>query len=295
MSTDTLDTLEATEISPHIGSRVDLPKEALLSGEYAAELKNLLEQRGVLVFPQIHFSDEEQAAFTRTIGKFLPELEGQAIYKVTLDSAVNQRSEYLKGSLYWHIDGTMNKVPIGAAVLSSKVLPTWGGNTEFCNTYAAWEALPEDEKARLEGLRVMHAAWTTLFYYEPEPSYAKLQEMMALGEVNLPLVWKHRSGRNSLVLGATAHHVLDMDPSESTRLLVRLREWATQPKFVYSHAWSAGDAVMWDNTGTMHRAMPYDPDCGRLLHRTKTEGDEPIAQASPPCRASGPDRRPEIF
>jgi alpha-ketoglutarate-dependent taurine dioxygenase len=100
---------------------------------------------------------------------------------------------------------------------------------------------------------------------------------MNLGEVELPLVWKHGSGRKSLVLGCTAHHVLGMDPTQSTRLLVRLREWATQPQFVYSHEWSVGDAVMWDNTGTMHRAMPYDPDCGRLLHRTKTAGEEPIA------------------
>lgn len=277
MSLDTMARVEHTELSPLIGSRIHLDKAALLSGEFAAELRDLLEERGVLVFPQIHFSDEEQAAFTRTMGKFLPELEGQEVYKISLDDSVNARSEYLKGSLYWHIDGTMNKVPIGAAVLSSKVLPTWGGNTEFCNTYAAWNALPEDDKALIADLRAMHAAWTTLLYYEPETSYAKLDRMIGLGETELPLVWRHRSGRNSLVLGATAHHVLGMDPTASTRLLVRLREWATQPRFVYSHAWSEGDAVMWDNTGTMHRAMPYDPDCGRLLHRTKTEGEEPIA------------------
>ncbi len=277
MGTDVAEQVAAVDISPLIGSRVELNKRDLLSGEYAPQLRELLERRGVLVFPQIHFSDEEQAAFTRTMGKFLPELEGQEVYKITLDQSVNARSEYLKGSLYWHIDGTMNKVPIGAAVLSSKVLPTWGGNTEFCNTYAAWDELPEEDEALVEDLRVMHAAWTTLLYYEPETSYAKLDQMIKLGETELPLVWRHRSGRKSLVLGATAHHVLDMNPTESTRLLVRLREWATQPRFVYSHEWSEGDAVMWDNTGTMHRAMPYDPDCGRLLHRTKTEGEEPIA------------------
>jgi alpha-ketoglutarate-dependent taurine dioxygenase len=277
MTTATLERLEATDISPLIGSKVQLSKKDLLSGDYATDLRELLERRGVLVFPQIDFTDEEQAVFTKTIGKFLPEMQGQEIYKVSLDTSVNSKSDYLKGSLYWHIDGTMNKVPIGAAILSSKVLPTWGGNTEFCNTYAAWDLLPDDDKKRLEGLRVMHSAWTSLFYYEPEPSYAKLQEMIALGEVELPLVWKHRSGRKSLVLGCTAHHVAGMNPTESTKLLVRLREWATQSRFVYSHTWKVGDAVMWDNTGTMHRAMPYDPNCGRLLHRTKTAGEEPIA------------------
>jgi alpha-ketoglutarate-dependent taurine dioxygenase len=277
MTPATLERLEATDISPLIGSKVQLNKKDLLSGDYAADVRELLERRGVLVFPQINFTDEEQAVFTKTIGKFLPEMQGQEIYKVSLDTSVNSKSDYLKGSLYWHIDGTMNKVPIGAAILSSKVLPTWGGNTEFCNTYAAWDLLSDDDKKRLEGLRVMHSAWTSLFYYEPEPSYAKLQEMIALGEVELPLVWKHRSGRKSLVLGCTAHHVAGMSPTESTMLLVRLREWATQPRFVYSHTWKVGDAVMWDNTGTMHRAMPYDPNCGRLLHRTKTAGEEPIA------------------
>ncbi len=248
----------------------------MLSGEYAAELRELLERRGVLVFPKIDFTDAEQVAFTKTMGKFLPEMEGQEVYNITLDKSLNQKSEYLKGSLYWHADGTMNKAPIGVAVLTSKVLPTWGGNTEFCNTYAAYDMLPEEDKKLIAGLKAMHSAWTSLFYYEPEPSYAKLSEMMRIGEVELPLVWKHRSGRNSLVLGCTAHHVIGMDPTESTKLLVRLRDWATQPQFVYSHEWSVGDAVMWDNTGTMHRAMPYDPDCGRLLHRTKTEGEEPI-------------------
>lgn len=266
----------ASDISPLIGSRVHLRKDQLLSGEYADYLRDLLEQRGVLVFPKIDFSDEEQTLFTKTIGRFLPELEGQNVYNITLDTKLNPKSEYLKGSLYWHIDGTMNKNPIGAAVLSSKVLPTWGGNTEFCNTYAAWDLLPEEEKAQLEGLRVMHSAWTSLFYYEPEPSYAKLEEMMKLGEVELPLVWKHRSGRKSLLLGCTANHIVGMSPSESTKLLVRLRDWATQPHLVYSHEWHVGDAVMWDNSGTMHRAMPYDPDCGRLLHRTKTAGEDPI-------------------
>lgn len=271
-----LEKLEATDISPLIGSKVHLSKEALLSGEHAVELRDLLEQRGVLVLPQINFSDDEQVAFTRTLGEFVPEMEGQKTYNISLDTKMNPNSEYLKGSLYWHIDGTMNKVPPGYAILSSKVLPTWGGNTEFCNTYAAWDMLPDEEKDELRGLRVMHSAWTSLMYYEPEPSIAKLEAMMALGEVDLPLVWKHSSGRESLVLGCTANNVIGKSATESARLLNRLRDWATQPQFVYSHEWSVGDAVIWDNSGTMHRARPYDPDCGRLLKRTKTAGEEPI-------------------
>jgi len=262
------------EISPFIGSRVHLQKKDLLSGEYGEILRDLLEQRGVLVFPKIDFTDEEQVAFTKTIGEFMPELAGQTVYNISLDKEKNPNRDYLKGSLFWHIDGTMNKKPIGAAVLSSKVLPTWGGNTEFCNTYAAYEALPRERKQQLEGLRVVHSLFISQFFHTPEPTQSQLDNWKSMGQAELPLVWKHRSGRKSLILGNTAHYVVGMDPMESHVLLHSLRDWATQPQFVYSHEGSLGDAVMWDNTGTMHRAMPYDPDCGRLLHRTKTAGEE---------------------
>ncbi len=275
MSTATVAKQEVfEEISPLIGSRVHLQKRDLLSGEYGAVLQDLLEQRGVLVFPKIDFTDEEQVIFTKTIGEFMPELAGQTVYNISLDKEKNPNRDYLKGSLFWHIDGTMNKRPIGAAVLSSKVLPTWGGNTEFCNTYAAYEALDDERKQQLEGLRVVHSLFISQFFHTPEPTRAQLDNWKAMGQAELPLVWKHRSGRKSLILGNTAHYVVGMDPLESQVLLHSLRDWATQPQFVYSHEWSLGDAVMWDNTGTMHRAMPYDPDCGRLLHRTKTAGEE---------------------
>lgn len=269
--------LAAEDIKPLIGSRVHLSKKDLLSGEYGQELKELLEMRGVLVLPQINFTDEEQVEFTKTIGEFMPEITGQTVYNISLDKEKNPNRDYLKGSLFWHIDGTMNKKPIGAAVLSSKVLPTWGGNTEFCNTYASYEALTDERKAEIEDLRVVHSMWVSQLYHTPEPTLAQLEQWMAMGEIELPLVWTHRSGRKSLVLGNTAQTVIGKDMKESAKILHGLREWATQPQFVYSHEWSVGDTVIWDNTGTMHRAMPYDPDCGRLLHRTKTAGEEPIA------------------
>ncbi|HET8934019.1 MAG TPA: TauD/TfdA family dioxygenase [Polyangiales bacterium] len=265
-------------IKPNIGSRVLNSKQELLSGAVATQIRDLLQERGVLVFPEIHFSDEEQIAFTKTLGTFQPERMSGDVFKVTLDTKENPHSaEYLKGSLYWHLDGTMNDVPILASLLSSKKLPSWGGNTGFCNTYAAWEQLPAAQKAELEGLRVMHSAWASLFYYEPEPSLAKLKGMQSIGERELPLVWKHRSGRKSLVLGCTAHHVVGVDAMKSSQILVGLREWATSEQFSYSHEWKVGDLVMWDNTGTMHRAEAYDAASGRLLHRTKLEGEEPFA------------------
>jgi alpha-ketoglutarate-dependent taurine dioxygenase len=265
-------------IKPLIGTRVLNDKQDLLSGKFGSEIRELLQQRGVLVFPEIHFTDEEQVAFTNTLGKLEPERNSGTVFKVTLDTKENPHSaEYLKGSLYWHLDGTMNDVPILASLLSSKKLPSSGGNTGFCSTYAAYEELPAERKAELEGLRVMHSVWATVFYYDPEPSLAKLQGMQAIGERELPLVWKHRSGRKSLIIGCTAHRVIDMNPPKSAELLVGLREWATSEQFSYSHKWSVGDLVMWDNTGTLHRAEPYDLKSGRLLHRTKLAGEEPFA------------------
>jgi len=271
-------TLPTREIHPRIGTEIHADKADLLSGDHAGVIRELLEQRGVLVFPKIGFTDDEQVAFTETLGTLATERKGEKLYNVTLDSKVNKQADYLKGSLYWHLDGTMNEVPILASLLSSKVLPSnGGGDTEFCNTYAAYDDLPDDDKQAYEDVRVVHSTWTTLMYYEPEPDLATLQAMMAIGERELPLVWRHRSGRKSLVLGCTAGHVVGADRAASTELLVRLREWATQPQFVYRHRWSVGDLVMWDNTGTMHRARPYDPDSGRLLNRTKLAGEESFA------------------
>lgn len=272
-------TLRTEAIKPKIGSRVLNSKEELLSGKLSVGIRDLMEQRGVLVFPQISFSDEEQIAFTKTLGKFAPERAGgdEVISKITLDpNESGESAEYLKGSLYWHIDGTRNDVPILASLLScKKPSPKGTGNTGFANCYAAFDALSDEDKTKYDGLQVLHAPWATVFYHEPEPSLAKLQGYIRIGENELPLVWTHESGRKSLVLGNTAQSVVGKSPSESALILHGLRDWATSEAFTYSHEWEAGDMVIWDNTGTLHRAEWYDPDCGRMMHRTKLEGEEP--------------------
>jgi len=270
--------IEAENIKPKIGSLILNSREDLLSGELADDIRELLEQRGVLVFPGISFSEDEQIAFTRTLGTFAPEGEGnEGVTKITLDVKENPSSaEYLKGSLYWHIDGTRNDVPILASLLSCKVpSPKGTGNTGFSNTYAAYDDLPEETKAEIDELHVMHGPWASLFYYDPEPGLAKLKGYQSIGEAELPLVWEHKSGRKSLILGCTAHRVLGVDALKSAELIHGLREWATGEEFTYSHEWSPGDLVIWDNTGTMHRAEAYDPACGRMMLRTKLEGEEP--------------------
>ncbi|MGU3389787.1 TauD/TfdA dioxygenase family protein [Sphingomonas sp. M1A8_2b] len=268
--------LRSERVKDAIGSRVLNDKSELLGGDLAGDIRAMLEARGVLVFPEIHFTEAEQIAFTQTLGRLAAEgSDGRMTAKISLDASENPAAAaFLKGSLYWHIDGTNSDVPIFASLLSCVVPAPSGGNTGFCSTYAAYDALSAADKAAYDGLRVVHAPWASLFYYQPEPSLAMLTTMQALGERELPLVWTHGSGRKSLILGCTARNVVGHDDAASVSLLVRLREWATRAAFSYSHVWQTGDLVMWDNTGTMHRAEAYDPACGRLMLRTKLEGDE---------------------
>lgn len=265
-------------IKEKIGARVLNAKEELLSGALSAEINDLLEQRGVLVFKQLHLTEEEQVLFTNQLGGNATEIgvDGGAIFSISLDKGEHHKSviEYLKGSLFWHIDGTMNPVPVRGSILTSKVLPTWGGNTEFANCYAAYDDLPQDVKDRIDNLRVVHAMWVSQLYHCPEPTMEQLLDWQSKGTQELPLVWQHKTGRKSLVLGNTARNVVGQDFEESARTLHGLREHATSDPYHYAHEWEVGDSVMWDNTGTLHRAMPYDPDCGRLLKRTILLGEE---------------------
>jgi alpha-ketoglutarate-dependent taurine dioxygenase len=274
------------DLTPLIGSAVSADKEILLGGKYAEQIRDLLERRGVLVFSQVGLTDEEQCAFTQTLGdqaydyNGLPQQGGilHPIFKVTLDKTVNPlAAEGLKTSFFWHLDGSTHEIPILASLLSPVKLSATGGQTEFCSTYAAYDALSDEDKTLIDGLRVVHAHWARDAYISPEPTYEHFKRIAAVPSREHSLVWKHRSGRKSLVIGLTAAYVVGMDPLESRELLVRLRDWATQPQFVYHHEWTMGDLVMWDNTATLHRALPYDPDCGRLMIRTMLAGEEPFS------------------
>lgn len=273
--------LKYEQIKPKIGSRVLNTKAELLSGELSAEINELLEQRGVLVFKRLGLTEQEQVTFTNLLGGNATEIgvDGGAIFSISLDKGEHHRSviEYLKGSLFWHVDGTMNPVPVRGSILTSKVLPTWGGNTEFANCYDAYDDLPQETKDKIDDLRVVHAMWVSQLYHTPEPSIEQLNDWMSKGMQELPLVWHHQNGRKSLVLGNTARNVVGKDYEESARILHGMREHATSEPYHYAHQWEVGDSVMWDNTGTLHRAMPYDPDCGRLLKRTILLGDEPFS------------------
>jgi alpha-ketoglutarate-dependent taurine dioxygenase len=203
------------------------------------------------------------------------EIRGEEVFKVTLDEKINDKvAEYLKGSLYWHIDGTMNPVPIRASMLTAKVLAPEGGDTDFANTANSYDALPQAKKVEIDELRVVHSLWRSALYHTPEPTLEQIDDWFSKGEAEIPLVCRHKSGRKSLVLGNTAHYVVGLTHKESHHLLNELRNFSTSEAFSYRHKWTVGDTIIWDNRTSLHRATPYDPYSGRMMHRTILNGTE---------------------
>jgi alpha-ketoglutarate-dependent taurine dioxygenase len=262
-------------LTTQIGSEIRAEPETLLSGSHAREIRELLEQRGVVVIRGIHFTDAQQLAFACTLGNVADQGE-KGIFKVSLDPAQNEKADYLRGTVLWHFDGFSEDVPTFVTLLCARALSATGGQTEFANAYAAFDALPDTEKDRLQTLRVVHTMAANQRDVAPNPSAAQRAAWAKYPEKTHPLVWTHRGGRRSLLLGASASHIVGMDESESRRLLDQLLAWATQPRFVYRHAWTVGDLVMWDNTGLLHRVEPYAADSGRLMHRVTLAGEEAI-------------------
>jgi len=268
-------TLTATPLMPAIGTEIAIDKGALVSGSHAAELRRQLEARGVLVFREINLSDEQQVKVAASLGSVRNEGK-DGIFKVTLDPKENARAEYLIGAFNWHIDGTHDDVPCLASLLSGRKLSPTGGQTEFANTYEAYEALPQSEKALVDGIRVVHTVESSQRAAHPNPSEDQVREWRRYPPKVHPLVWTHRSGRKSLVLGCHASHVEGMPLEQGRALIEKLMAWATQPRFVYRHHWAVGDMLIWDNTGTMHHVLPYDVHSGRTMHRTTLLGEEPL-------------------
>jgi alpha-ketoglutarate-dependent taurine dioxygenase len=268
--------LEIIDLTPKIGSEIRTDLDTLLSGREAQTIRATLERRGVIFFRGLQISDDQQVTIAKTLGNTVQNEGEGGIYKISLDKDVNQRADYLKGSMFWHFDGSLQPYPNLAALLRAIKLSESGGQTEFCNTYAAYEDLPQADKDAIAELRVVHSAERSQYYVTPEMSYEEITFWQKSSTKSCPLVWTHQSGRKSLLLGATADYVIGMPVEDSRALLARLRDRATQPQYVYRHEWQVGDLLIWSNTGTMHRALPYPPDSGRLMHRTILAGEEPL-------------------
>lgn len=273
--------MKVTNVKPLVGSIVEIDRADFLSGRFATELQKLLVERSALVFPGMHLTDEEQLKFARTIGDVHVVGENE-LQNISMDPKINPVADYSRGAFYWHIDGANDPIPAKATMLSARILPAAGegGGTSIANTYAAYADLPEERKQALEGVRVRHALEASQRYVNPAPTLAELQRWRSRASQTHPLVWHHQHGRPSLLLGNTSFYVEDMELGEGNLLLCELMEWATQEKYVFTHSWSEGDFIIFDNTGAMHRAEPYPLDSKRLMRRTTLEGEEPVRAAA---------------
>ena len=270
--------LEATAIKPLIGSTVRADVAALVNGAHGRALRALLADRGVLVLRDLAITQDQQRAITASIGTIVASDAGDELQKVTIDPKVSaEYAAYFANTLFWHMDGYHDQtVPcLGGSFRPVQLAPS-GGETEFLNTYAAYEALSAADRDLVDGLRVIHTAVTSGLAGNPDAGDEQLAAWRRRPRASQPLVWRHASGRKSLLLGVAVSHVEGMHPADSYDLLCRLRHHMTRADFIYSHNWAMGDLVLWDNTGTMHRARPFDPACGRLLHRFRRAGEEPI-------------------
>lgn len=245
---------------------------------------------GVLVFPAQHLDAPAQAAFARRFGEveqLSPKGETPtfAIANIKPDGSLAQPSDeqykILKGNEGWHTDSTYMPLASKVAMLSAVVVPPEGGETEFADMRAAWDALDAKTQEMLEGRSAFHS----LYYSQSRAGFAHRTDHQYgfhdKGAPLRPVVKVHpETGRRSIYTGRHAHGLTGMAPEESERFLDELLEWACQPPRVYRHAWSVGDLVVWDNRCLMHRACPYDPNYPRHLRGSRVSGD-PASELAP--------------
>ena len=257
-------------------TEVDLARPIDETTERAIE--GAMDTYAVCVLPDQHLEDEEQIAFSRLYGalEVEPDIARKAgaggrrrriahreIFDISnLDAnggirgEQDARSSLLQITQLWHTDLSFRQGSAKWSMLHAKVIPPAGGDTEFADTRAAYDALPEAMKRRLEGLVAEHSVWHSTAKrggYVPSE-----EERRSYPPARHKLVRGHPgSGRNALYIASYASHIVGMPVDEGQALLAELIEFATQPQFVYRHKWQVGDLVIWDNRCTMHRATPF--------------------------------------
>jgi len=241
----------------------------------------------ILVFRGQAFDDESQIAFSRNFG----ELETMIAHPgndwnpghISVMTNLAKDGNLLpldhpsmihrERNEAWHSDSSFKTVAALASLLAARVVPPVGGNTEFASARAAYEALPAERKAGLESRVALHR----VTHPDMENDKGYRDEDKARHVVTHPLIRTNPvNGRKALYVGAHAQEIVGMPVGEGRKLLEELTAFCTQPQFVYSHRWRDGDAVMWDNRCTLHRATPFDKtQYKRKLHRTTIAGKTP--------------------
>jgi alpha-ketoglutarate-dependent 2,4-dichlorophenoxyacetate dioxygenase len=255
-----------------------------LSREDVAAISARMDQYGVLVFHDQHLDDARQLAFSRNFGALEQatgdiaqgaerrlSMEVNDISNLDKDNNVLARDDRRRlfglGNRLWHSDSSFKAVPAKYSLLSARVIPGAGGNTEFADMRAAYDTLDDETRAMCDGLVCEHSqlfSRATLGFSDFTDD-----ERQRFAPVLQRLVRLHTAtGRKSLFLASHAGAVVGWPVPEARAFLRELTEHATQRRFVYAHAWRQWDLVMWDNRVTMHRARPYDHTQVRDMHRT---------------------------
>ena len=240
----------------------------------AAAVIDALDDTPVVVFRGVDIDDETQLRFGRKLGP-LRSVGGQPYIGTAgnvdddgiLIGSADERQWIAQGSRVWHTDLSFRRFPDRYTMLSSRELPAQGGNTQFCNTYAAYEALPSDQRERLNERVAIH----DLRYSRGLLGLGLTDKEWARDYVTpQPLVLTNpRTGRRSLYLARHISEIIGMDTAEARALAEGLLDHATQPRFTFELEWGGpGVLAIWDNRATMHRGMPYN-DTGerRILRR----------------------------
>jgi alpha-ketoglutarate-dependent 2,4-dichlorophenoxyacetate dioxygenase len=263
------------KLHPHFVAEVSaIELRRVHDPETLAEIRAGMDEYGILVFHDQPLTDEEHLAFAQRLDGRLHSGTGSRVIQENrlgnesladisnLDprgdimKADDRRREYGLGNRLWHTDASF-KDPAGRySMLHAKVVPPVAADTEFADMRAAYDALPAETKARLEGLRVHHSVAHSRHILGFE--FSEDEKTRLAGAIH-PLVRTiPRSGRRSLYLASHASRIIDWPVPEGRLLLHDLIEHATQRDFVYRHSWRVGDLVIWDNRATMHRACPFD-------------------------------------
>jgi alpha-ketoglutarate-dependent 2,4-dichlorophenoxyacetate dioxygenase len=272
-------TLAITPLHPLFGANVTgVDLSMPIDEDTRRAIERAMDDHAVCVLPGQRLEDEHQVAFSRLYGplELAPPKQnksGTATYNTRVqhreifdisnldeDGKIleedDARSAYRLGNELWHTDSSFRQKSATWSMLHARVLPPKGGNTEFVDTRAAYDALPDAMKQKLEGLVAEHTIWRSraIYGYVPTEEERKLRP----GARHRLLRRHPGSGRTALYIASHATHIIGMPLDEGEALLRELIEFATQPKFIYSHTWHLNDLVIWDNRATMHRATPFE-------------------------------------
>lgn len=272
-------------ITSGIGATVEVAPEAVLADGVAELLLGALDHYNVLVFPQVHMTDDIFLALTAALGEMHQNkvtddgsaASNKGIFRIALDKDDRTQREFILGNDFWHMDGMSYTVPVKATLLKCESAPKLGGDTGFANLHSAYAALTAEKKRQLAGLKVGHCLSSSLRRLYEHPTAEDFARWDAIfPRLEHPLVWTQESGKSALLIGSTANDISGISEVESRLLLDELLAWSTQDRFTYRHKWQDGDLVIFNNPGLLHRSYPYDDAADRVMHRTTLKGREAI-------------------